>query len=100
MLIYQKDDPYVISFSKRIGNVIDLGKKDLDVLTWHHLVRSAMEKLGGEAKLSDLYDYLAEHPKSKKNEHYKERIRATIYEHKEQYIQTGNGSYKLTYEVA
>lgn len=100
MLIYQKDDPYVISFSKRIGNTVNISKKDVDVLTWHHLVRSTIEKMGGEARLTDLYDVLHEHPKSKKNEHYRERIRATIYEHKEQYIQTGNGSYRLTYEVA
>ena len=97
MLIYQKEDPYFITFSI---NHVDIGKKDLDVLTWHHLVRSTIEEMGGEARLCDLYDALSKHPKSKKNKHYKERIRATIYEHQEQYLQTGNGSYRLTYEVA
>ena len=100
LLLYQKEDSFVISFSKRIGNTVDISKKDVDVLTWHHLIRSVMEKMGGEAKLSDLYDILAEHPKSKQNEHYKERIRATIYEHKDQYISNGNGLYRLTYRVA
>ena len=100
MLIYHKDDPFLISYSKRLGNSVDISQKDVAGLTWHHLIRATLEKLGGEARLIDLYDYLAEHPKSKKNEHYKERIRATIYEHKEQYIQTGNGSYRLTYKVA
>lgn len=100
MLIYQKEDPFVITFSKRIGNKIDLSKKDIDVLTWHHLIRSTLETVGGEAKLCVLYDMLKNHPKAQKNEHYRERIRATIYEHKEQYIQTGNGTYKLTYQVA
>lgn len=100
MLIYHKDDPFLISYSKRLGNTADISKTDVAGLTWHHLIRATIEKLGGEAKLTDLYDYLSEHPKSKKNEHYKERIRATIYEHKEQYIPTGNGSYRLTYMVA
>ena len=100
MLLYHKDDPFLVSYSKRLGNSVDISQKDVSGLTWHHLVRATIEKLGGEAKLSDLYDFLAEHPKSKKNEHYKERIRATIYEHKEQYIPTGNGSYRLTYKVA
>lgn len=100
MLIYHKDDPFLITFSKRLENTIDLFQNDAPCLTWHHLVRSAMEKMGGEAKLADLYAYLSAHPKAKKNEHYKERIRATIYEHKEQYIPTGNGSYRLTYSVA
>ena len=100
MLIYHKDDPFLVSYSKRLGNSVDISQKDVAGLTWHHLIRATIEKLGGEAKLTDLYDYLSEHPKSKKNEHYRERIRATIYEHKEQYIQTGNGSYRLTYKVA
>lgn len=38
--------------------------------------------------------------KAKNNEHYKERIRATIYEHKDQYVSCGNGCYRLTYQVA
>ena len=100
MLIYHKDDPFLVSYSKRLGNSVDISQKDVAGLTWHHLIRATIEKLGGEAKLTDLYDYLSEHPKSKKNEHYKERIRATIYEHKEQYIPTGSGSYRLTYKVA
>ena len=100
LLVYHKDDPFLVSYSKRLGNSVDISQKDVAGLTWHHLIRATIEKLGGEAKLTDLYDYLAEHPKSKKNEHYKERIRATIYEHKEQYIQIDNGSYRLTYKVA
>ena len=99
MLVYHKDDPFLVSYSKRLGNSVDISQKDVAGLTWHHLIRATIEKLGGEAKLTDLYDYLSEHPKSKKNEHYRERIRATIYEHKDQYIPTGSGSYRLTYNV-
>lgn len=100
MLIFQKEDSFLITFSKRIGNRIDISKKDADVLTWHHLIRSTMEQMGGEAKLTDLYDTLSAHPKAQNNTHYRERIRATIYEHRDQYVQTESGSYKLTYEVA
>ena len=99
MLVYHKDDPFLVSYSKRLGNSVDISQKEVSGLTWHHLIRATIEKLGGEAKLTDVYDYLAEHPKSKKNEHFKERIRATIYEHRDQYIPTGNGSYRLTYKV-
>ena len=35
-----------------------------------------------------------------KNEHFRERIRATIYEHKDQYTACGNGVYRLNYQVA
>jgi len=56
--------------------------------------------MGGTAKLSDLYEVLAEHPKAKNNPHYRERIRATIYEHGKQYTQVSNGAYALVYKVA
>ena len=39
-------------------------------------------------------------PKAKKNSHYKERIRATIYEHRTQYTAYGDGLYGLNYQVA
>lgn len=51
-------------------------------------------------EIAELYVCLASHPKAKKNTHFRERIRATIYEHKDQYISCGNGSYRLSYQVA
>lgn len=53
--------------------------------------------MGGQAKLSDIADMLKEHPKAKKNNHYRERIRATVYEHSSDYINKGNGVYALVY---
>lgn len=58
------------------------------------------ESLGGRASLELLYERLADHPKSKKNPHYKERIRATLHEHQDQYIPEGGGEYRLRYKVA
>lgn len=54
------------------------------------------EKLGGQAKLSDLGNLLAQHPKARKNPHFQDRIRATVYEHPQQYISCGNGVYELS----
>lgn len=59
-----------------------------------------MEELGGRAKLSDIGDLLAEHPKAKRNSHFRDRIRATVYEHPGQYIACGKGIYALNYAVA
>ena len=61
---------------------------------------TTMEELSGRAKLSDLGDRLAAHPKAKKNPHFRDRIRATAYEHPGQYISCGNGFYALNYAVA
>ena len=100
LLLFHKQDVLMVPFSKTLSGRFDVSKKDDASLTWHHLIRLTMESVGGETDLTALYAMLAEHPKSKGNEHYKERIRATIYEHKEQYVSCGNGTYRLNYKVA
>lgn len=99
MLVFHKNDPFIIDFSKRISRQISMKECDSKALTWHHLIRMSLEELGGSAKLSDLADFLKEHPKAKKNPHYRERIRATVYEHKDQYKNYGNGVYGLIYKI-
>ena len=81
-------------------NYFSIEDTDLTALTWHHLIRMTFESRGGQMTLAELYVCLASHPKAKKNTHFRERIRATIYEHKDQYISCGNGSYRLSYQVA
>ncbi|WP_306288938.1 hypothetical protein [Ruminococcus sp. SR1/5] len=49
--------------------------------------------------LKDLYALLKEHPKAKKNPHYQERIRATLYEHPDEYIPVSKGYFRLSYPV-
>ena len=100
LLLFQKEEVFVIPFSKTLSSKFDVRKKDDVTLTWHHLVRMTLESVGGKAKLSDLYSLLEDHPKAKNNEHFRERIRATIYEHKDQYISSSNGEYSLRYKVA
>lgn len=100
MLVFQKQDVFLVPFSLTLSDICDLQKKDVKVLTWHHLIRMTLESRGGTATLTELYSLLENHPKAKVNPHYKERIRATIYEHKEQYISNGDGQYSLSYQVA
>lgn len=59
-----------------------------------------MESMGGYAKISDLGNALANHPKAKVDPHFRERIRATIYEHRNEYKDHGGGVYSLSYAVA
>lgn len=100
LLLFQKEDALTVVFdAKRVGK-INLATNDTKALTWHHLIRMTMENVGGNTKLSELYVLLAEHPKAQKNEHYKERIRATVYEHKSEYLSDGDGCYHLAYAVA
>lgn len=100
MLLFHKQDSLMVPFTKTLSGQFDVSKKDDVSLTWHHLIRLTLESVGGSANLTTLYAMLEQHPKAKKNEHYKERIRATIYEHKDQYLSCGNGCYRLNYKVA
>ena len=99
LLVYHKNNPVIIPFSWVKTSEFSILEKDYSGLTWNHLVRSCIEYMGGEGKLSDIADLLQNHPKAKKNEHYRERIRATIYENKNDYINKGNGVYALVYGV-
>ena len=100
LLLYHKTESMLIPFSVRRDAVVNIRETDPPVLTWHHLIRLTMEEMGGRAKLSELGDLLAQHPKAQRNPHFRDRIRATIYEHPGQYISCGNGIYSLNYAVA
>ena len=100
LLLFHKQDALFFPFAVRRETTVDLRKEDIPGLTWYHLIRLTMEELSGRAKLSDLGDRLAAHPKAKKNPHFRDRIRATAYEHPGQYISCGNGFYALNYAVA
>ncbi|MBP3610857.1 MAG: SAM-dependent methyltransferase [Lachnospiraceae bacterium] len=100
MLLLHKKDVFMVPFHYSQNSCFSVAETDLTALTWHHLIRMTFEAAGGRMSLVELYAKLQNHPKAKKNEHFKERIRATIYEHKDQYIACGDGTYRLTYQVA
>jgi len=100
MLLLHKKDVFMVPFHYSQNSCFSVAETDLTALTWHHLIRMTFEAAGGRMSLVELYAKLQNHPKAKKNEHFKERIRATIYEHRDQYIACGDGTYRLTYQVA
>ena len=100
LLLFHKKDALSIFFHYAKEGCFSVKDTDLSALTWHHLIRMTLEDAGGKLSLAELYKRLEHHPKAKKNNHYRERIRASIYEHKGQYIPCGEGSYRLNYQVA
>ena len=100
MLLLHKKDVLIIPFHFSQDSCFSIADTDITALTWHHLIRMTFESVGGQMNLVQLYARLQHHPKAKKNAHYKERIRATIYEHKDQYLSCGDGTYRLSYQVA
>lgn len=100
LLLFQKKDAIMVPFHYSRNGQFSVANTDLTVLTWHHLIRMTLESAGGRMTLTELYSILEHHPKAQKNQHYKERIRATIYEHRTQYISCGDGCYMLSYQVS
>lgn len=98
-LLLKKTDSFIIPFSIRQEGVFSVQNTDILALTWHHLIRMTMESIRGRGALKDLYALLKEHPKAKKNPHYQERIRATLYEHPDEYIPVSKGYFRLSYSV-
>lgn len=100
MLVYHKEDPLIVPFTWQTSQQFSVSEVDLESLTWHHLIRMTLEDMGGSAVLQDLYSRLKNHPKARKNPHYRERIRATLYEHAAEYLRTDRGYFSLCYQVA
>lgn len=97
LLVYHKQNPLLIPFTWVREMQVDVTKQDFTGVTWHHLVRSVMESLGGRAHLSALYNALEGHPKAKKNAHFRDRIRAVLRAYPDDFTPAGNGTYQLTY---
>lgn len=97
LLLFQKENVFQIPYSFRKSGFFYLQKQDSKALTWFHLVCAVMEHLGGIVTLSQLYEELKDHPKAVNNKHYKERIRATLYEHRNEFLTNHRGSYRLSY---
>ena len=100
LLLFHKKDSLIVPFTYQDKGTFSISNTDIVALTWHHLIRMTLESIGGQCTLTELYERLSTHPKAKKNSHYKERIRATIYEHRTQYTAYGDGLYGLNYQVA
>ena len=98
-LLLKKTDSLIIPFSIRQEGMFSIQNTDILALTWHHLIRMTLESIGGSGTLKDLYSLLKDHPKAKRNPHYQERIRATIYEHPGDYVSVSKGSFRLIYQI-
>lgn len=100
MLLLKKEGGLLIPFTRRVTGEFDMLRYDNSAVTWNHLVRTVMESKGGRIKAEELYNILAEHPKARGRQHYKDRIRAVIQEYPDLYSFCGRGEYRLNYAVS
>lgn len=100
LLLFQKSDCFIVPVTTTVTITEDIRDKDDRAVTWLTLVRNVMEAKGGKCHLRDLYIALRNHPKAKNNQNYAARVRATLYEHPQDFVSLGNGYYQLSYMTA
>lgn len=76
LLIFKKGEIWAVNLQVTKSETRSL--KDSKLVTWRDLVQSAMQYLGGKAKLKDLYDVLADTVKAKGNPNWQAKIRQTL----------------------
>lgn len=95
LLLFQKENVIQFPFSYRKTGMFFLLEQDCTELTWFTMICAVMEHLGGTARLQELYEIFEDHPRARANKFYKERLRATIYEHRSHFQTNGRGLYRL-----
>lgn len=93
LIVMRKDNPYLYNF--KITKDASLDIRDSLKITWKDLVASVLQKLGGNAKLENIYSEIEGHKKSKENPHWKEKIRQTLQVYKNLFINKNRGEWQL-----
>ncbi|GKX32332.1 hypothetical protein SH1V18_48120 [Vallitalea longa] len=94
VMVFMKDKSFIVNISYIKHTTVDIQKAAN--VTWYQLIKDTFEYLGGYTSLSKLNKVLANTKKAKCNPHFKERIRATIYENGD-FVRVNRGFYKLVY---
>ncbi|MBA1392604.1 hypothetical protein EQ500_01645 [Lactobacillus sp. XV13L] len=92
LLIFRKNELWWVPLKYTKNYKIDI--RQLKNVTWHDLVRTAMEQLGKTAYLKQLYDLLEGAEKAKNNQHWQAKIRQTLEIHPD-FTNVERGKYTL-----
>lgn len=95
VLIFNRDDCYI--FPAKIMKPVTIDLRNTTKLTWKDVVLSSLEKLGGKAKLKELYDEIKNHKKTENNNNWKAKIRQVVRQYQEDFKRIGKGKYKLAF---
>lgn len=81
LLVFKKNHLWSIPITKITK--VEKNLKNSLLATWRDLVYAALQSLNGKAKLIDIYNYLRETDKAKKNQHFEAKIRQILQKHNE-----------------
>lgn len=92
LLIFRKDDHYIIRC--KLTKTIDLDSRTRTKISWYTVVRNAMERLGGEANLQDLYREIEGHKKTETNNYWRDKVRQVVQTYQD-FQRIERGVYRL-----
>lgn len=97
LLIFRKRQIWKVSIT--VVKTVQKSLKDSLFMTWRDLIFSALEEIGGQATLNEIYQIIQDTAKAKQNKHWKEKIRQTLQIH-QQFSSVCRGTWKINLVVA
>lgn len=79
LLIFKKNEVWAVNLKRTYTKTFDL--RQFKNITWRDLIQGALEWLGGQATLPQIYKVIEGSSKTLKNKHWKEKIRQTLQLH-------------------
>lgn len=79
LLIFKKNAIWNVPVKLTSTKMFNL--KAFENMTWRDLIQGALEYLGGESDLSEIYSIIEDSKKARKNKHWKEKVRQTLQIH-------------------
>jgi len=99
LLLLRKDSPLQYQILKTLNYSIDI--RDIKSATWKDIVADVMESFGNEAvELEQIYSKVAKSPKTKSNEHWKDKVRQTLQLHKNLFTSPQKGKWAKKLQAA
>lgn len=92
LLVFKKNEVWAVQLKRTFTQTFDL--RQFKNITWRDLVQGAIEWLGGQARLQEIYNVLEGSYKAEGNRHWKEKIRQTLQLH-ENFIAVDRGVWKI-----
>lgn len=92
LLVFKKNEVWAVQLKRTFTQTFDL--RQFKNITWRDLVQGAIEWLGGQARLQEIYNVLEGSYKAEGNRHWKEKIRQTLQLH-ENFIAVDRGIWKI-----
>ncbi|WP_083221903.1 hypothetical protein [Dehalobacter sp. TeCB1] len=94
LLVFRRDDCYLLPVS--VTKTFDADSREQKNQTWRDVVHAALEKLGGKATLSALYNEVQGHSKCSVNVFWREKVRQVLQIYKD-FTNDEKGKWSFSY---